>query len=50
MGGPIEGWLMVRYRGAMPFVIQVKEMLNAVPHPHGPFICLEPTPSPEGQP
>ena len=43
MGGPIEGYLLVRRPGAMPFAISVRQMLNAERHPtHGPFEIATP--------
>jgi hypothetical protein len=41
--GPVEGYLMVRRPGAMPFVLHVAQMLNAETHPtHGPFEIVPP--------
>lgn len=37
VGKPAEGYVMVRRPGAMPRVIQVKELLNVRPHSWGPF-------------
>lgn len=43
MGEPIKGYVMVRRPGAMPFVLSVSQILNAVKHStHGPFTLLEP--------
>ena len=45
MAGPVDGYLMVRRPGCLPYVLHVTEILNSAnrPHPHGPFECLEPT-------
>jgi hypothetical protein len=38
MSGPVQGYVMVRRPGAFPFVLSVKQLLNAEHHPvHGPF-------------
>ena len=39
MSEPVEGYLMCRYPGAMPFVMHVSDILGSArrPHPHGPF-------------
>ena len=38
MAGPVEGYLMVRRTGGIPFAIRVSKILNAERHPiHGPF-------------
>lgn len=51
MGGPHEGYVMVRRPRAEPFVIKLAELLNAEQHPvHGPFEFVErsrPLPSEE---
>lgn len=39
---PVQGWLMVRKPGAMPFVIRASQLLNADKHPHGPFTLAGP--------
>lgn len=42
MAGPIEGYVMMRRPGGAPFVLSVKELLNAKSHPHkGPFWIVE---------
>jgi hypothetical protein len=40
---PSEGYVMARFPRAMPFVISVKQILNADRHAHpfGPFECEE---------
>jgi hypothetical protein len=43
MTGPIEGYLMVRRPGGMPFCLHVKHLTNAERHPvHGPFAVCTP--------
>lgn len=39
MGEPIQGYLLARRPGCMPFAISVRHILNAERHPHqfGPF-------------
>ncbi|GAA2885502.1 ribonuclease HI [Aminobacter niigataensis] len=38
MGGPHDGYVLARRPGCMPFVLSVKQLLNAEKHPHlGPF-------------
>lgn len=38
ISGPAEGYVMVRRRGCMPFVLHVRHLLNTDKHPvHGPF-------------
>lgn len=38
MSEPIEGYLLVRRPGCMPFALSVRQLLNAEKHPvHGPF-------------
>jgi len=40
---PVEGYVMVRRPGAMPFVLHVSELLNQARHPtHGPFRLCDP--------
>lgn len=42
MGEPIEGYLMVRRPGAMPFCLPVSTILNATKDPtHGPFEVIK---------
>jgi hypothetical protein len=42
MSEPIEGYLMCRRPHCMPFVLSVKEILNAEPHRiHGPFELIK---------
>lgn len=43
---PSEGYVMARFPRAVPFVLSVKELLNASRHPHrfGPFECEEVAP------
>jgi hypothetical protein len=42
MGGPVEGYLMVRRPGNVPFVLTVAQLLNAERHPtHGPFTLVK---------
>lgn len=43
VGGPHEGYVMVRRPGAVPFVLSVAELLNARSHHvHGPFELVKP--------
>lgn len=54
MSGPVQGYVMVRRPGAVPFVLSVKQILNAERHPiHGPFevvgMKLLSIPAPEGR-
>ena len=52
MSEPIDGYLMVRRPGAAPFVLSVKQMLNAEKHhSHGPFLLADAPPksNPRGQ-
>ena len=38
LGGPHDGWLLMRRPGAMPFALRVAHVLNARSHHiHGPF-------------
>lgn len=43
MTEPVEGYLMARRPGAVPFVLAVTQILNAERHPtHGPFALATP--------
>lgn len=44
MGEPVEGYVMVRRPGCSPFILSVKQVLNAEKHPiHGPFVLADAT-------
>lgn len=40
---PVEGYVLARFKGAMPFAIALGDLLNANRRPHkfGPFECLD---------
>jgi len=43
MAGPVRGYVMVRRPNAVPFVLHVANLCNAVKHGvHGPFEMIEP--------
>lgn len=44
MSEPIEGYLLVRRTGCMPFALSVRQLLNTEKHPvHGPFRLADAT-------